>query len=113
ITGKGMEGALTDVECKHIQENYMVPYAKAGNFDAAVFGGVKAVVMELENPNNSEDLYAQGISGDYSTKEYMKPVSMVAMAAAALIYTGLNITGRKNRKKRIAKTEYERKQENK
>ena len=113
ITGKGMEGALPDVRCKYISETYMIPYAKAGNFDAAVLSGVKAVVMELENPALAEDLYSQQIGSGASVPWYERPVSMVPLAAAALIYTGLNLKGRKDRRKRVSKTEYERRQESK
>lgn len=113
ITGKGMEGALPDVRCKYISETYMIPYAGAGNFDAAVLSGVKAVVMELENPALAQDLYSQQMGSGSSVPWYARSVSMVPLAAAALIYTGLNLKGRKDRRKRISKTEYERRQESK
>ncbi|MGJ7032019.1 TPM domain-containing protein [Niabella hirudinis] len=45
--GYGLEGTLTDLVSKQIQEDYMVPYAKQGNYDAAVLKGVKQVAQLL------------------------------------------------------------------
>ncbi|MCD2423784.1 TPM domain-containing protein [Niabella pedocola] len=45
--GYGLEGKLTDLVSKQIQEDYMVPYAKQGNYDAAVLNGVQQVVQLL------------------------------------------------------------------
>ena len=45
--GYGLEGRLTDLVSKKIQEDYMVPYAKQGNYDAAVQNGVRQVAQLL------------------------------------------------------------------
>ncbi|SDC65882.1 TPM domain-containing protein [Niabella drilacis] len=45
--GYGLEGKLTDLVSKQIQEDYMVPYAKQGNYDAAVLNGVRQVAQLL------------------------------------------------------------------
>jgi len=110
ITGRGMEGVLPDVKCKYIQETFMIPYAKAGNYDAAIYGGVKAVADELRNPTNSQELFAQNLYSS-DTKWYQKPISMIAFAVAAIVYTALNLKGRKNRRNRKPKSIYEKHQE--
>lgn len=58
-TGKGMEGIMPDIVCKHIQEQYMVPYAKEGDYNRCVTEGVKAVSELLLNPEFREELVAQ------------------------------------------------------
>ncbi|ANH79616.1 hypothetical protein A8C56_00280 [Niabella ginsenosidivorans] len=45
--GYGLEGKLTDLVPKQIQEVYMVPYAKKGDYDAAVLNGVEQVCEVL------------------------------------------------------------------
>ena len=45
--GYGLEGELTDLVCKQIQEEHMVPFAKQGNFDKAVLNGVQQVCFIL------------------------------------------------------------------
>lgn len=49
--GLGLEGALTDLESKHITRNVIVPQLKTGNYDGAVTLGVAAII--------------QGVAGEY------------------------------------------------
>jgi uncharacterized protein len=46
-TGYGLEADLTDVLCYRIQQDYMIPYAKMGDLNFAVFNGVNAVIAQL------------------------------------------------------------------
>lgn len=43
-TGYGLEGALPDALCKQIIENEMVPRFRAGDFDAGLAAGVRALM---------------------------------------------------------------------
>ncbi|GAB2963218.1 hypothetical protein GCM10027048_35090 [Hymenobacter coalescens] len=46
-TGYGLEADLPDALCYRIQQRYMVPAARAGQYDAAVRQGVAAVIRQL------------------------------------------------------------------
>jgi uncharacterized protein len=47
-TGYGLEGSLPDVLCYRIQQEHMVPYAKANNYNLAVLNGVEAIIRQLQ-----------------------------------------------------------------
>lgn len=87
-TGKGMEGVLPDVTCKYIQEQFMVPYAKAGNYDACIVGGVKAVILYITDPQNAPEIKAENSSalGQSFTDSFEKPVNSIVLVAAIAIY---------------------------
>ena len=64
-TGYGLEGPLPDGFCYRIQQEYMVPYAKEGDYDFAIKSGVDAVIRQLQTgeyaaspPKASEDTVA-------------------------------------------------------
>lgn len=42
-TGYGIEGVLTDAHCYEIQQQYMVPYFRQGDYSAGMVAGVRAV----------------------------------------------------------------------
>lgn len=90
-TGKGMEGILPDIRCKYIQETFMVPYAKAGNYDACIVGGVKSVIMFITDPENAPEVMAENSSAfSQSNSPFAQPVSITVMGiigAALLAFT--------------------------
>ena len=43
LTGNGLEGTLPDALCHRIEEDYMVPFMKQGDWDAAMLNGAKAI----------------------------------------------------------------------
>ena len=47
-TGYGLEGVLPDAICKRIQQRYMVPYFAAGDWDAGMLEGMRAVCGYLD-----------------------------------------------------------------
>lgn len=49
LTGHGLEGALPDAICKRIENRYMVPYLKQGDWDRALLDGVSAICAHLQN----------------------------------------------------------------
>ena len=48
-TGYGLEGDLPDAICKRIQNKYMIPYLKDGNWNDGMVNGVRAVCQRLDN----------------------------------------------------------------
>ncbi|MES2064843.1 MAG: TPM domain-containing protein [Bacteroidota bacterium] len=46
-TGYGLEGVLPDITCYNIQQQYMIPAAKEGDFDLAIQNGVDAIINVL------------------------------------------------------------------
>ena len=55
--GYGLESKLTDIKTQQIQQHYMVPYAKNGDYDNCVLAGLRQVIAILKNePLPDEDL---------------------------------------------------------
>lgn len=49
LTGHGLEGSLPDALCKRIENRYMLPHLKQGNWSMAVLDGVSAICAHLQN----------------------------------------------------------------
>lgn len=64
-TGYGIEGVLPDVTCRRIQQQFMVPYFKEGNYDTGMLRGIEATVSILTKPEAIEELFAQNTSTDH------------------------------------------------
>ena len=47
VTGYGLEGALPDALCKQIIENEIIPRFRAGDFDAGLAAGVRAMMAAV------------------------------------------------------------------
>jgi uncharacterized protein len=47
-TGYGLEGVLPDALCYRIQQDYMVPYFRAGNYSEGMVSGMRAVDALLQ-----------------------------------------------------------------
>ncbi len=64
-TGYGLEGALPDITCKHIQREFMVPEFKRDNYNAGVLAGLQQVEKVLTDPIYKDELMkdAEGVSG--------------------------------------------------
>ncbi|MBL0739763.1 TPM domain-containing protein [Chryseolinea lacunae] len=58
-TGYGLESTLTDAVCKHIQQQDMVPFFKAGDYDAGMIAGVGRVVSILTDPQAAEEIRSE------------------------------------------------------
>ena len=48
-TGYGLEGVLPDALCYRIQQDYMVPYFRAGNYSEGMVAGMRAVECLLQS----------------------------------------------------------------
>lgn len=49
-TGLGLEGVLPDITCKRIQQQFMVPYFKNGEYNNGILLGVNEVIEILTSP---------------------------------------------------------------
>lgn len=52
--GYGLEGALTDIESKHIQEDTVKPLFQAGNFEQGIVAGAKGIQEAIRSEIISE-----------------------------------------------------------
>lgn len=58
-TGYGLEGVLPDALCNRIQQQYMIPSFKTGNYSQGMVNGVNAIIKQLTDPEAIEEIYAQ------------------------------------------------------
>jgi uncharacterized protein len=73
-TGSGLEGILTDVTCKRIQRDYMVPSFKEGDYEAGLIAGVQRVRELLTDPTSREEI------------EYTDQANLITDYAAWMIF---------------------------
>ncbi|MBX2967906.1 MAG: TPM domain-containing protein [Cyclobacteriaceae bacterium] len=64
-TGYGVEGVLPDATCKRIQQRFMVPYFKEGDYNTGMLRGIEATVSILSKPEAIEELFARDTSQDH------------------------------------------------
>ncbi|MBU1242884.1 TPM domain-containing protein [Myxococcota bacterium] len=57
--GQGLEGQLTDAHSRRILDDTVTPHFKAGNFDAGVLAGVRAIVA-LTDPRVNSAAWFEG-----------------------------------------------------
>ncbi|PKN46816.1 MAG: methanol dehydrogenase [Deltaproteobacteria bacterium HGW-Deltaproteobacteria-17] len=57
--GQGLEGQLTDAHSRRILDDTVTPHFKAGNFDAGVMAGVRAIVA-LTDPGVDSSAWFEG-----------------------------------------------------
>lgn len=55
-TGYGLEGVLPDIICKRIQQRYIIPAFRQGDYDTGMLRGVEATVQALSSPEANEEL---------------------------------------------------------
>lgn len=82
--GYGLEGILTDGISKRIQMEYMVPYAKEADYNAAVLNGVTEVARILSDQKYREEVYA----GTDSYGNYRKKLSRQNIALPVVFILG-------------------------
>ncbi|MDL5046796.1 TPM domain-containing protein [Oscillatoria amoena NRMC-F 0135] len=57
-TGYGIEGVLPDAICKRIQQRFMVPHFKVGDYNTGMLRGIETTVNVLLQPEAVEELTA-------------------------------------------------------
>lgn len=75
-TGYGVEGVLPDATCKRIQQRFMVPRFKEGDYNTGMLRGIEATISILSKPEAIEELFARDASQDH-----------YAYVAMAVVYT--------------------------
>lgn len=80
VTGYGVEGVLPDAICKRIQNQYMLPYFRNGDYSRGMVAGVQAIRAVL----NGSELDAGG-NDDYVDEDEEALVAMVAFFIIVII----------------------------
>lgn len=58
--GSGLEGDLTDIDCEHLQQEYLVPAFRQGNYQQGLVDLYKATLQHIAN-DYGVDLSSEGI----------------------------------------------------
>lgn len=58
-TGFGLEGILNDARCKQIQQRFMVPSFKEGDYNSGMLLGVEKVATMLTTPEAIAEVFAE------------------------------------------------------
>ena len=80
VTGYGVEGVLPDAICKRIQNQYMLPYFRNGDYSRGMVAGVQAIRAVL----NGSELDAGG-NDDYVDEDEEALVAMVVFFIIVII----------------------------
>lgn len=84
-TGYGIEGVLPDATCKRIQQRFMVPRFKEGDYNTGMLRGIEATVSILSKPEAIEELFARDTSQDHYAYVAMAVVYTVVIVIIFLI----------------------------
>ncbi|MBQ2008891.1 MAG: TPM domain-containing protein [Alistipes sp.] len=80
VTGYGVEGVLPDAICKRIQNQYMLPYFRDGDYSRGMVAGLQAIRAVL----NGSELDAGG-NDDYVDEDEEALVAMVVFFIIVII----------------------------
>ena len=80
VTGYGVDGVLPDAICKRIQNQYMLPYFRNGDYSRGMVAGVQAIRAVL----NGSELDAGG-NDDYVDEDEEALVAMVVFFIIVII----------------------------
>lgn len=58
-TGFGLEGILSDARCKQIQQQFMVPFFKEGDYNSGMLRGIEKVAQGLTTPEAIEEIFVE------------------------------------------------------
>jgi uncharacterized protein len=67
-TGLALQGILTDIRCKQIQQNYMVPYFKEKKYDEGMLRGIYETSQFLLDPEAATEI--TDIEDDFSARDF-------------------------------------------
>lgn len=84
-TGYGVEGVLPDATCKRIQQRFMVPHFKEGDYNTGILRGIEATVSILSKPEAIEELFARDTSQDHYAYVALSVVYTVVVVIIFLI----------------------------
>jgi uncharacterized protein len=87
-TGYGMEAVLPDAICKRIEETYMVPRFKEGNYDQGIMDGLTATLDILENKENSQYFVEMKVAETSANSETRNTATGI-LALFFIVVTGI------------------------
>lgn len=58
-TGFGLEGILSDARCKQIQQQFMVPYFKEGDYNTGMLRGLEKTAALLTTPEAIDEIFVE------------------------------------------------------
>ena len=83
LTGRGLEGSLPDAICRRIENKFMLPYLKEGNWDEAMLQGVKAVDRVLSGDTT---LLSEGTPGKGTNSNSDKAIAAIIVIGAFVLF---------------------------
>lgn len=90
--GYGLEGALPDGKTGRIQDNYMIPAFKEGNYSEGILGGFLAIVQEVYNEygieadTGYEQYYYEEPDNDADTGDLIYVIIIIGVLIIDLIF---------------------------
>lgn len=104
-TGYGLEGTLPDAVCKRIQEDFMVPEFKRGDYDAGLVAGVAQVKQLLTQPAYAEQFVSAPSSADREAAVFQRVFSLASIGFFGLMgFTAKSLSGYFSGARRITAT---------
>jgi uncharacterized protein len=113
-TGTGLEGVLTDVTCKRIQRDYMIPSFKEGDYEAGLIAGISRVREYLTDPTSREEIEYSGddnVISDYAA--WMIFLAMFYFLPLMVILVIKSVNGSFANSKKSSRTPYKEMRRNK
>ncbi len=102
ITGYGLEGVLPDILCVRLQELYMIPPAKEGNYSKSVADGVDAVIHVLTDSAYRQEIYSDAQSNT-NMSVWRQPAEPALLIIVGALYMLFAFGGFRSRKKSLEK----------
>jgi len=84
-TGYGLEGTLPDAVCKRIQDDFMVPEFRRGDYDAGLVAGVAQVKRLLTQPAYAEQFVRVPSAGAREDAAVMRFFSLATIAFISVV----------------------------
>jgi len=104
-TGYGLEGTLPDAVCKRIQDQFMVPEFKRGDFDAGLVAGVAQVKRLLMQPAYAQQFVATPVASEREDAAVMRVFSLATIAIISVIgFFAKSLSGYFSGSRRVAAT---------
>lgn len=102
--GYGLEGIITDIMSVRIQQEYMIPHAKEGDYSAALLAGIVQLDKILTDPQYRDEVYANSLSSSGTMAWWRDKVAEQSIWIFGGIYALILFISLKGRKNAISKT---------
>jgi len=88
-TGYGLEGTLPDVVCKRIQDGFMVPEFKRGDYGAGLIAGVEQVSQRLREPAHASQFAGTTLNAQEEGARLFRYMLMGILSFTGLVAFGI------------------------